>query len=199
MCAQWQYIKVSLLCAGWIAAARLEEVTGHMQSARNIITKGCEVCPKSEDVWLEAARLQVCGCECVSMCQCVWMCFVCQWVWGVSGCGVSVGVGCQWVWGVSGCGVSVGVGCQWVWGVSGCGVSVGVGCQWVWGVSGCGVSVGVGVSVCGVSVCVGCQWVWGVSGCGGVSVGCEMDRYVSIKCLCCFGAFCYSCEPLSDC
>ncbi|KAL5494082.1 hypothetical protein EMCRGX_G015354 [Ephydatia muelleri] len=43
---------------GWIAAARLEEVTGHMQSARNIITKGCEVCPKSEDVWLEAARLQ---------------------------------------------------------------------------------------------------------------------------------------------
>eukprot|EP00731_Ephydatia_muelleri_P010128 Em0005g714a len=29
---------------GWIAAARLEE--------------GCEVCPKSEDVWLEAARLQ---------------------------------------------------------------------------------------------------------------------------------------------
>ncbi|EDV20469.1 uncharacterized protein TRIADDRAFT_51004 [Trichoplax adhaerens] len=43
---------------GWIASARLEEVTGRMQKARNIITKGCETCPKSEDVWLEAIRLQ---------------------------------------------------------------------------------------------------------------------------------------------
>merc|ERR1719147_607528 len=42
----------------WIASARLEEVTGKIQSARNTIMKGCEVCPKSEDVWLEAARLQ---------------------------------------------------------------------------------------------------------------------------------------------
>ena len=48
---------------GWIAAARLEEVTGHMQKARNTIMKGCEVCPKNEDVWLEAARLQVKGVE----------------------------------------------------------------------------------------------------------------------------------------
>ena len=44
---------------GWIAAARLEEVTGHVQMARNLIMRGCEVCPKNEDVWLEAARLQV--------------------------------------------------------------------------------------------------------------------------------------------
>lgn len=42
----------------WIASARLEEVTGKIQAARNIIQKGCEVCPKSEDLWLEAARLQ---------------------------------------------------------------------------------------------------------------------------------------------
>ncbi|XP_076062017.1 pre-mRNA processing factor 6 [Oratosquilla oratoria] len=42
----------------WIASARLEEVTGKIQIARNLITKGCEMCPKSEDVWLEAARLQ---------------------------------------------------------------------------------------------------------------------------------------------
>ncbi len=47
---------------GWIAAARLEEVTGRMQTARNTIMKGCEVCPKNEDVWLEAVRLQV-GCR----------------------------------------------------------------------------------------------------------------------------------------
>jgi len=42
----------------WIASARLEEVTGKVQAARNLIMRGCEVCPKSEDVWLEAARLQ---------------------------------------------------------------------------------------------------------------------------------------------
>lgn len=41
----------------WIASARLEEVTGKLQTARNLIMKGCEECPKSEDVWLEAARL----------------------------------------------------------------------------------------------------------------------------------------------
>ncbi|KAG1469969.1 hypothetical protein G6F56_002952 [Rhizopus delemar] len=42
---------------GWIAAARLEEVAGRVVQARNIIAKGCEQCPKSEDVWLESARL----------------------------------------------------------------------------------------------------------------------------------------------
>uniref|UniRef100_A0A8C5J8A8 Pre-mRNA-processing factor 6 n=1 Tax=Junco hyemalis TaxID=40217 RepID=A0A8C5J8A8_JUNHY len=42
----------------WIASAPLEEVTGKLQVARNLIMKGAEMCPKSEDVWLEAARLQ---------------------------------------------------------------------------------------------------------------------------------------------
>ncbi|PIK56764.1 putative pre-mRNA-processing factor 6, partial [Apostichopus japonicus] len=42
----------------WIASARLEEVTGKLQAARNIIMKGCETCPRSEEMWLEAARLQ---------------------------------------------------------------------------------------------------------------------------------------------
>jgi pre-mRNA-processing factor 6 len=41
----------------WIASARLEEVVGKMQAARNLIMKGTELCLKSEDVWLEAARL----------------------------------------------------------------------------------------------------------------------------------------------
>lgn len=50
---------------GWIAAARLEEVTGRMQAARNIIMKGCDVCAKNEDVWLEAVRLQVCVVYCI--------------------------------------------------------------------------------------------------------------------------------------
>lgn len=45
----------------WIASARLEEVTGKLQAARNTIMKGCEECPKSEDVWLEAARMMVSG------------------------------------------------------------------------------------------------------------------------------------------
>lgn len=49
------------LWIAWIASARLEEVTGKMQIARNLIMKGCEECPKSEDVWLEAARLMVSG------------------------------------------------------------------------------------------------------------------------------------------
>eukprot|EP00803_Ostreobium_quekettii_P004876 evm.model.scf_1630.6 EVM.evm.TU.scf_1630.6 scf_1630:19839-27733(+) len=43
---------------GWIAAARLEEWAGKLQAARQTIQKGCEQCPHSEDVWLEAARLQ---------------------------------------------------------------------------------------------------------------------------------------------
>jgi pre-mRNA-processing factor 6 len=44
---------------GWIAAARLEEVANKLASAREIIGKGCEECQKNEDVWLEAARLNV--------------------------------------------------------------------------------------------------------------------------------------------
>ncbi|KAJ7228908.1 PRP1 splicing factor, N-terminal-domain-containing protein [Mycena pura] len=42
---------------GWIAAACLEEHAGRMVAARKVIQAGCEQCPKSEDVWLEAARL----------------------------------------------------------------------------------------------------------------------------------------------
>jgi pre-mRNA-processing factor 6 len=42
---------------GWIARARLEEQAGKIVAARKIIREGCEVCPDSEDVWLEAARL----------------------------------------------------------------------------------------------------------------------------------------------
>ncbi|MCJ1424679.1 hypothetical protein MMC29_002567 [Sticta canariensis] len=42
---------------GWIAAARLEEVAGKVVAARNVIARGCEVCPKSEDAWLENIRL----------------------------------------------------------------------------------------------------------------------------------------------
>lgn len=42
----------------WIASARMEEVTGKLQTARNLIMKGCEMCETSEDIWLEAARLQ---------------------------------------------------------------------------------------------------------------------------------------------
>lgn len=44
---------------GWITAARVEEHAGRMVGARKLIKAGCEHCPKSEDVWLEAARLHV--------------------------------------------------------------------------------------------------------------------------------------------
>ena len=42
---------------GWVAAARLEEVAGKLADARALAAKGCELCPRSEDVWLEASRL----------------------------------------------------------------------------------------------------------------------------------------------
>ncbi|PON69350.1 Pre-mRNA-processing factor 6/Prp1/STA [Parasponia andersonii] len=42
---------------GWIAAASLEEMAGKIWVARELIGKGCELCPKNEDVWLEACRL----------------------------------------------------------------------------------------------------------------------------------------------
>lgn len=42
---------------GWIAAARLEELAGKIVAARNVIARGCEHCPKSEDTWLENIRL----------------------------------------------------------------------------------------------------------------------------------------------
>ncbi|KAM0717777.1 hypothetical protein Q7P37_006109 [Cladosporium fusiforme] len=42
---------------GWIAAARLEEFAGKIVAARNVIRRGCEMCPKSEDTWMECIRL----------------------------------------------------------------------------------------------------------------------------------------------
>lgn len=42
---------------GWIAAARLEEFAGKIVAARNVIARGCQFCPKNEDVWLENIRL----------------------------------------------------------------------------------------------------------------------------------------------
>ncbi|KAL2844318.1 PRP1 splicing factor, N-terminal-domain-containing protein [Aspergillus pseudoustus] len=42
---------------GWIALARLEELAGKVVTARNILAKGCDLCPKSEDAWLENIRL----------------------------------------------------------------------------------------------------------------------------------------------
>lgn len=42
---------------GWIAAARLEEIAGKMAVARRVAAQGCEQCPRSEDIWLESARL----------------------------------------------------------------------------------------------------------------------------------------------
>jgi len=42
----------------WINAARFTaEVERKLTAARNIITRACEACPRSEDVWLEACRL----------------------------------------------------------------------------------------------------------------------------------------------
>lgn len=42
---------------GWVAAARLEELAGKIVAARNLIARGCQQCPKNEDVWLESIRL----------------------------------------------------------------------------------------------------------------------------------------------
>ncbi|KAK3325163.1 PRP1 splicing factor, N-terminal-domain-containing protein [Apodospora peruviana] len=43
--------------ASWIAAARLETHAGKPVAARNLISKGCQHCPKSEDIWLENIHL----------------------------------------------------------------------------------------------------------------------------------------------
>eukprot|EP00948_MAST-09A_sp_MAST-9A-sp1_P001886 g1886.t1 len=42
----------------WIASARLEEHAGKFVEARKLLSKGCKLCPTSEDIWLESARLQ---------------------------------------------------------------------------------------------------------------------------------------------
>eukprot|EP01083_Nonionella_stella_P279745 951556_1 len=39
---------------GWIAAARLEEAAGKLVAARNMILRGTENCPGSQDIWIEA-------------------------------------------------------------------------------------------------------------------------------------------------
>lgn len=44
--------------AGWIAAARIEELDGKLVTARNILAQGLQNCPESEDLWLEAIRLE---------------------------------------------------------------------------------------------------------------------------------------------
>ena len=42
----------------WIAAARVEELDGKLQAARSFIAQGLTHCQDSEDLWLEAARLE---------------------------------------------------------------------------------------------------------------------------------------------
>lgn len=42
---------------GWIAAARLEEIAGKMGKARQMLSHGIEMCPHSEDLHLEAIRM----------------------------------------------------------------------------------------------------------------------------------------------
>lgn len=44
--------------AGWIAAARIEELDGKLLTARNVLSQGLQNCPESEDLWLEAIRLE---------------------------------------------------------------------------------------------------------------------------------------------
>ena len=61
----------------------------HMRlQARELMMKGCELCPSNEDVWLEAARLQVGGRPCGHAlpweswwcCLCGWRQPACRWV-----------------------------------------------------------------------------------------------------------------------
>ncbi|CBY01951.1 hypothetical protein IAQ61_006546 [Plenodomus lingam] len=42
---------------GYVALSRLEEVAGKVHTAKKVIQKGCEMCPKSIVVWEEAIRL----------------------------------------------------------------------------------------------------------------------------------------------
>ena len=42
---------------GWIAAARLEEIAGKMGKARQLLSQGIEMCPNSDDIFLEAIRM----------------------------------------------------------------------------------------------------------------------------------------------
>lgn len=42
---------------GWISSARIEELDGKTEAAREYIAQACDKFPLSEDVWVEAARL----------------------------------------------------------------------------------------------------------------------------------------------
>jgi pre-mRNA-processing factor 6 len=42
---------------GWLSLARCEELAGKTVKAREVIRMGCEKCPKDEDLWIEAVRL----------------------------------------------------------------------------------------------------------------------------------------------
>ena len=43
---------------GWLAAARLEEVSNNPAEAKAVVARGLVHCPTSEDLWLTAARLE---------------------------------------------------------------------------------------------------------------------------------------------
>lgn len=43
---------------GWVAAARIEEMDGQLSRAKSLLAQAVEHCPKSEDVWYEASRLE---------------------------------------------------------------------------------------------------------------------------------------------
>jgi pre-mRNA-processing factor 6 len=45
--------------SGWIAAARLEEVSGDPEEAKSIVARGLGQCQNSEDLWLAAIRLEL--------------------------------------------------------------------------------------------------------------------------------------------
>ena len=42
---------------GWIAAARLEEFAGKIGKARKLLSQGIELCPHSDDIYVEAIRM----------------------------------------------------------------------------------------------------------------------------------------------
>ena len=42
---------------GWLSSARVEELDGNLEKAREIIAQACDRFPKNDSVWSEAARL----------------------------------------------------------------------------------------------------------------------------------------------
>jgi pre-mRNA-processing factor 6 len=43
--------------SAWISAARVEELDGKLDTARNLLAEACTHFLDNEDIWLEAARL----------------------------------------------------------------------------------------------------------------------------------------------